>query len=49
LTGKRIFTKGNWDKKTAKSETEALEVGKLKTIETLKRPYNWEFGGGINL
>jgi hypothetical protein len=49
LARKMTSTNGNWDKKTAKSKTEVLDFGNLKTIETIKRPYDWESGGGIDL
>jgi hypothetical protein len=49
LTNKRILTKGNWDRKTSKSETKVLESGNLKSLEALKRPYNWEVENGIKL
>ena len=49
LTSKRVLTKGNWDKKTARSEPTVANFGNLKTIESLKRPGNWEVENGINL
>jgi hypothetical protein len=49
LVGKMISTDGNWDKKTAKSKTEAFNSGNLITIEAIKRPYDWDSGGGIDL
>jgi hypothetical protein len=49
LARKMTSTNGNWDKKTAKSKTEVLDFRNLKTIETIKRPYDWESGGGIDL
>jgi len=48
LTGKMIFTEGNRDKKTAKSETSTFHFDTLQTIETLKTPYNWEVGNGVS-
>jgi hypothetical protein len=48
LTGKMIFTEGNRDKKTAKSETSTFHFNTLQTIETLKTPYNWEVGNGVS-
>ncbi|HET9057295.1 MAG TPA: hypothetical protein VFN30_10675 [Chitinophagaceae bacterium] len=49
LTRKRTFTKGNWDKKTGKSATEVIDFGKLKTIDTLHKPYTWQVENGVIL
>ena len=49
LTQKRILSKGNWDKKTKKSRTTAIHINPLKTIKTLKQPYEWEVENGIYL
>ena len=49
LSKKRSLKKGNEKEKTKKTAWSAIKISELKTLETLKKPFDWEIEEGILL